>query len=425
MKLSLLAIAAENHVILQKIFAGVRAYWADLTAQKTVIISAESYEEWKETFPSAHIVKVLQDEKGKTGLTPIENTLKKLKEEEEVFICGNPCWIENYWEQYDCIYLSRIHTEIAGGTCFPVIDRKIWCERSRKLVWENNGNRFSNIIYQRESLGLAASVVLSTCNQRAWLEKTLWGYEAQTTHNFELIIADDGSRKDTYDMIEAIRPQLSFPIKHVWQEDKGFRKCDILNKAILASGTAYLIFSDGDCIPRKDFVAVHLKKQERGRFLSGGYHKLPKMVSEYITKEDIISGRCFDVAWLKAAGMKNSFKNNKLTSFGFKAWLLNTITTTKPTWNGHNASGWLTDILATNGFDERMQYGGQDREFGERLENSGIHGKQIRYSAICVHLDHARGYKTTESIQKNLNIRKHTRQEKIKKTPYGIQKMSD
>ena len=123
--------------------------------------------------------------------------------------------------------------------------------------------------------------------------------------------------------------------------------------------------------------------------------------------------------------MKNSFKNNKLTSFGFKAWLLNTVTTTKPTWNGHNASGWLTDILATNGFDERMQYGGQDREFGERLENSGIHGKQIRYSAICVHLDHARGYKTTESIQKNLNIRKHTRQEKIKKTPYGIQKMSD
>ena len=61
MKLSLLAIAAENHVIPQKIFAGVRAYWADLTAQKTVIISAESYEEWKETFPSAHIVKVLQD----------------------------------------------------------------------------------------------------------------------------------------------------------------------------------------------------------------------------------------------------------------------------------------------------------------------------------------------------------------------------
>ena len=69
-----------------------------------------------------------------------------------------------------------------------------------------------------------------------------------------LIIADDGSRKDTYEMIEAIRPHLSYPVKHVWHEDKGFRKCDILNKAILASGTDYLLFSDGDCIPRNDLL---------------------------------------------------------------------------------------------------------------------------------------------------------------------------
>ncbi len=103
-------------------------------------------------------------------------------------------------------------------------------------------------------------------------------------------------------------------------------------------------------------------------------------------------------------------------------WLLNTITTTRPTWNGHNASGWLTDILAANGFDERMQYGGQDREFGERLENSGIRGKQIRYSAICVHLEHPRAYKTADSIQKNLSIRKYTRHKNIKRTPYGIVK---
>lgn len=422
MKLSLLARAAENHVIPENISNEVGSYWTVLTTDKTVVIPEVLHQKWAGIFSSSRVVVV---EKESDGQAILEDVIKRSGKEEEVFVLGDKSWIEKYWDKYDRIYLSRMHYDADGGECFPLLDRRDWCETSRALHWVENGNNFSNIIFQRGETGLAISVVISTCNQIAWLEKTLWGYEAQTTHDFELIIADDGSRKDTYDRIERLRPRLSYPVKHVWHEDKGFRKCDILNKAILASGTDYLLFSDGDCIPRKDFIAIHLERREKGRFLSGGYHKLPMAVSEAITSEDILAGRCFDVNWLKTRGMKNSFKNNKLTSFGFKAWLLNAITTTKPTWNGHNASGWLTDILETNGFDERMQYGGQDREFGERLENMGIHGKQIRYSAICVHLDHARGYKTTESIQRNLNIRKNTRQQKIRKTPYGILKASD
>jgi hypothetical protein len=69
-----------------------------------------------------------------------------------------------------------------------------------------------------------------------------------------------------------------------------------------------------------------------------------------------------------------------------------------------------------------MQYGGQDRELGERLMNFGIKGKQIRYSAICVHLDHKRGYKTKESIQFNIGIRKETKSLKKTWTEFGILK---
>lgn len=266
------------------------------------------------------------------------------------------------------------------------------------------------------------SVVLSTCNQPEWLEKALWGYEAQRFKAFELIIADDGSDGLTFEMLERVTPQLSFPVNHVWQEKHGFRKCEILNKAIMAAKSDYLVFSDGDCIPRNDFVGTHFNRRKKGRFLSGGYHKLNMGLSSLITKDDIFSGRCFDIKWLKAHGMPNSFKNNKLTSSGFKEWLLNTFTTAKASWNGHNASGWLCDILAVNGFDERMQYGGQDREFGERLENKGICGKQIRYSTVCLHLDHSRGYKTQQSIHKNLAIRKETRKKRIERTRYGIVK---
>lgn len=272
---------------------------------------------------------------------------------------------------------------------------------------------------------METSVIISTYNQPVWLEKVLWGYEVQTYRNFELIVADDGSSKLTLDLLKKNIPQLTYPVKHVWHEDKGFRKCEILNKAILECSTPYLIFSDGDCIPRRDFVETHVKYRSQGRFLSNGYHKLDINISSLISKEDIIVGRCFDLKWLKDKGMPNSFKNNKLNSYGFKSWLLNTFTPTKATWNGHGSSGWLEDILAVNGFDERMKYGGEDREMGERLENKGIKGKQIRYSTVCLHLEHPRNYVNEKDILVNKKIRKNTKHSKTSYTSYGIKNLNN
>ena len=64
--------------------------------------------------------------------------------------------------------------------------------------------------------------------------------------------------------------------------------------------------------------------------------------------------------------------------------------------------------------------GCSNREIGERLVNYGVEGKQIRHRAIVVHLDHPRGYKTKDSLKKNLDIRKTTRREKVKWTEHGI-----
>ena len=125
---------------------------------------------------------------------------------------------------------------------------------------------------------------------------------------------------------------------------------------------------------------------------------------------------------MKHQGLKRTFKNFKLTATGFLSWVLNTFTPTNASWNGHNASGWKKDIVSVNGLDERMQYGGQDRELGERLFNYGIKSKQLRYSAICVHLDHPRGYKTKASIDRNLEIRRIVKSEKRVWTASGIVK---
>lgn len=281
-----------------------------------------------------------------------------------------------------------------------------------------------NDTFAGQTTAMTISIIITTYNSPDWLEKVLWGYQAQTTKDFEVVIADDGSGEPTRTLIERMRGEVDFPIQHIWHEDDGFRKCTILNKAITASATDYLLFTDGDCIPRKDFVEVHINKREKGYFLSGGYLKLPMELSQKIGKADIVSGNCFDIKWLLKNGFPNTIKKLKLTGNRTMASILNSITPTKATWNGHNVSGWKSDIIAVNGYDERMKYGALDRELGERMMNNGIKGKQIRYSAICIHLDHSRSYKNKKDLSFNAEIRRLTKVEKRTWTDAGIEPSS-
>lgn len=265
-----------------------------------------------------------------------------------------------------------------------------------------------------------ASVIFTTYNQPEWLRKVLWGYECQTEKDFEIVIADDGSGKETKKVIDEFQSNSQLKINHVWHPDEGYQKCPILNKAIIASNTEYLIFTDGDCIPREDFIEVHLKNAEPGLFLSGGTVRLPMALSTQLTREDITSQQAFSLKWLYHNGLKRTNKSLKLVKKKWFTKTMNKLTPTNASWNGHNASGWRKDIFAINGFNEEMLYGGQDREFGERLFNYGIKSKQIRYSAVCLHLEHGRPYKTRESIKKNHFIRKIVRKKGIIQTKEGI-----
>lgn len=266
----------------------------------------------------------------------------------------------------------------------------------------------------------SVGVIISTYNNPKWLELVLWGYTCQTYSDFELLIADDGSKEETRALIERFQTKTSLKIKHIWQEDNGFQKSQILNKAIVHSVSEYLIFTDQDCIPRKDFVEKHLQFAKTGYFLSGGYFKLPMSISNMVSKENIEDGSIFKLKWLFERGLKKSFKCSKLWNSRVWSAIMNFITPAAASWNGCNASGWKADFLVINGFNQDMQYGGQDREFGERLWNAGLHSKQIRYTAICLHLDHKRPYKTVETMKKNKSIRKETKTMKRTWTPNGI-----
>ncbi len=263
-------------------------------------------------------------------------------------------------------------------------------------------------------------VIISTYNNPTWLEKTLLGYLSQSLKADEIIIADDGSKDDTFRLIKEYSSLL--PLKHVWHEDKGFRKTLILNKAVMASKSDYLIFTDQDCIPRKDFILSHVRSAKKGCFLSGGYFRLPKDISDFLSKEDILSNRAFSLKFLRSLGLGYSFKATKLFKSSFYAKVLNFITPTRASWNGCNSSTWKEDILKVNGFNEKMSYGGEDREFGERLMNLGLKALQRRYSLITLHLYHERPYKNQEQIKLNDEIRRNVRKKKISWTPFGIEK---
>lgn len=267
---------------------------------------------------------------------------------------------------------------------------------------------------------LKITVVISTYNAEEWLEKVLIGYSCQTYKDFDIIIADDGSRPSTKELIDRYAADFPVPIRHLWHEDQGYRRQEILNVAIVEAANEYIIMTDGDCIPRKDFVAVHAKQAEKGKFLSGGYCKLTMKTSKAITREDILSQRCFNVSWLTRFDKLGFSQRMKLSSDKLLGTVLDIVTTTTPSFNNCNSSGWKEDLIAINGYDERMKYGGPDREIGERLENYGVRGKQIRHKAIVLHLDHSRGYKTPESLAANLAIRKEVRTRKLTWTPYGI-----
>jgi glycosyltransferase involved in cell wall biosynthesis len=247
----------------------------------------------------------------------------------------------------------------------------------------------------------AISVIISIYNRPEFLERVLRGYAVQTDKDFELILADDGSDSETVHLIERVRISGGLRITHVWHEHRGFRKSVILNRSILAARTEHLLFTDGDCIPKADLVAVHRALIEPSRYVSGGYLKLSDEVSKRIEMDDIDSGRVTNLSWLKEQGWKPGRRALRLHSPSRFSTMMDHITPTKADFNGNNTSVWKSSLLEVNGFEGEMGYGGLDQALGVRLQNSGIQGIQARHRAVVMHLHHDRPYRDPAMMRAN------------------------
>lgn len=268
---------------------------------------------------------------------------------------------------------------------------------------------------------MQSELIIATYNNPRSLILCLESIRAQQVLPQSIAFADDGSSAET----KAIIDGLALPgvtVRHVWHEDDGFRKCEILNKAIASSVAEYLIFIDGDVMIHPGFIARHLDCAARGRFMTGSLIRLDKAATEAVTPGMVQSGQVFDRRWLRtnrAIDGISTWLKTKPFALPVMAFL-DRISPVSASLCGANASAFRDEVLAVGGFDERMKYGAEDKEFGARLANNGTRGAHLRYSAPLVHLDHQRSYVTAEGGNRNREMLAATRQNQVKFTEYGL-----
>jgi glycosyltransferase involved in cell wall biosynthesis len=271
---------------------------------------------------------------------------------------------------------------------------------------------------------MKSELVISTFNKPVSLDLCFQSVTSQDHVLSSICIADYGSGPATRAVIEAFAKESKVPVRHVWHEDNGFEKGAILNKAIASSAADYLIFIDGDVMISPGFVRRHVLLARRGWFNSGSLIRLDKLTTAAVTRPMVKDMTVFRTDWLKET---KSFRgiSSWLKAATLPFWMLNALERRTPircSFCGANSSAYRDDIIAVNGYDERIKYGGQDKELGERMKNAGVRGRHVRYTAPLVHLDHPRGYDRPEIRAVNRKIRAETKANRATFTAYGIHK---
>ena len=226
------------------------------------------------------------------------------------------------------------------------------------------------------------SVLLSTYNHPDLLARSLLGFALQTTRDFEIVVADDGSGPETRKVIESFQGDFPVRLVHVWQPDDGFHKSRAVNRATLQSRGAYLLFSDGDCVPAPNLIAEHLAVARPGHYVVGGFIRLSEEQSAALGDDDVRAGN------LERFVTPAQWLDLYFTHFKSLAYIaLNTKR--KPKIYGLNFSLHRDDFVRVNGYDETYHNSAkEDSDLRNRMQVAGLRAISLWHRPGVFHQHH-------------------------------------
>ncbi|MBO0752023.1 MAG: glycosyltransferase family 2 protein [Bradyrhizobiaceae bacterium] len=232
------------------------------------------------------------------------------------------------------------------------------------------------------------SVIVSTYNREDALDAVLRALSRQTDRDFEIIVADDGSGPATARVVQAWASRAPVPVRHVWHEDRGFRLADIRNRGILASAGAYIIFLDGDCIARPDFVAAHRRLAESGWFVTGTRVLLSPQLTGSVLRDGLEPERWALPHWAIRRARRDVNRIMPLLALPLSR-LRKRLASRWIGARGANMAFWRRDLERVDGFDTTFQgWGREDSDIFIRMIRAGITRKDGRYATGVLHLWH-------------------------------------
>jgi GT2 family glycosyltransferase len=208
-------------------------------------------------------------------------------------------------------------------------------------------------------------------------------------------VAEDANNPRTIDFICQAKYFHRYTIKHVSQEDIGFRKTKILNSAVRNASGEKIVFIDGDCVLHRHFL---------------------KEYSKAITEDYFCYGRrvfCSEKHTKIMLGARSVEKCNLFRAFihGGKSLGAGIYFPAKLSRNkqyrrilGCNWGVLKKNIMAVNGFDEDYNRAGvgEDFDIDWRLKKYGLKVRSMKGRAVVFHLYHKVNYfpSDTEYVEK-------------------------
>jgi len=232
------------------------------------------------------------------------------------------------------------------------------------------------------------SVILTTYQREDALDAVLRALACQSDRGFEVVVADDGSGAPTRAVVERRAALTEISIRHVWQEDRGFRLAEIRNRAIRASSGTYCIILDGDCIPRPNFIAVHRRLAEPGWFVTGNRVLMSRELTEQILAQ-AGEAECFALRqWI---ALRRQGRINRLAPLlSLPLGPLRRLRSRA--WRGARACNlavWRRDLDRVDGFDATYNgWGLEDSDLLIRLLRTGVRRKDGNFATGVLHLWH-------------------------------------